>query len=111
MRGMIIMWSGAIENIPSGYVLCDGNNGTPNLKDKFIVGAGNTYAVASTGGAVSHSHTFNAGNHKHDISSGKEISQVSGTLGPTTDNTEVSGTTDTESQLPPYYAIAFIMKT
>ena len=40
--GGIIMWSGSIGSIPSGYVLCDGQNGTPNLKDSFVVGSGNT---------------------------------------------------------------------
>jgi hypothetical protein len=48
--GGIIMWSGSIGSIPSGYVLCDGQNGTPNLKDSFVVGSGNTYAVGNTGG-------------------------------------------------------------
>jgi len=48
--GGIIMWSGSIASIPSGYVLCDGTNGTPNLKDSFVVGSGATYAVGNTGG-------------------------------------------------------------
>ena len=61
--GGIIMWSGATNNIPSGWALCDGNNGTPNLQDKFIVGAGSSYAVAATGGSkdatlVSHTHNL-----------------------------------------------------
>lgn len=43
------MWSGSIGSIPAGYYLCDGQNGTPNLKDRFVVGAGNTYAVGNTG--------------------------------------------------------------
>lgn len=51
--GSIIMWSGAIGSIPAGYVLCDGTNGTPNLKDSFVVGAGNSYSVGSTGGFTS----------------------------------------------------------
>ena len=60
--GMILLWSGAIGSIPSGYYLCDGNNGTPDLRDRFIVGAGNTYAVNATGGSadaitVAHTHT------------------------------------------------------
>jgi hypothetical protein len=38
-KGVIVMWSGAIANIPSGWVLCDGTNGTPDLRDRFIVGA------------------------------------------------------------------------
>lgn len=48
--GGIIMWSGAADAVPQGWVLCDGNNDTPDLRDRFIVGAGNTYAVADTGG-------------------------------------------------------------
>ena len=47
--GSIIMWSGAIGSIPVGYLLCDGTNGTPNLKDSFVVGAGNTYSVGNCG--------------------------------------------------------------
>lgn len=48
-RGVIVMWSG--EKIPQGWALCDGKNGTPNLCDRFIVGAGKTYGVGDTGGA------------------------------------------------------------
>jgi microcystin-dependent protein len=44
------MWSGSIESIPSGWRLCDGTFGTPNLRDRFVVGAGTTYTVGSTGG-------------------------------------------------------------
>ena len=51
--GSIIMWSGSIGSIPAGYYLCDGNNGTPDLRDRFVVGAGNTYAVGNTGGFTS----------------------------------------------------------
>ena len=51
--GGIIIWSGSIANIPSGWALCDGDpeNGTPDLRDRFVVGAGSTYAVDATGGA------------------------------------------------------------
>ena len=48
--GGIIMWSGSVGSVPSGYKLCDGNDGTPDLRDRFIVGAGNNYAVDSTAG-------------------------------------------------------------
>ena len=60
--GGIIMWSGSIASIPSGYYLCDGSNGTPNLKDSFVVGAGNTYSVGNTGGFTS-SATSNVGTY------------------------------------------------
>ncbi len=76
--GGIILWSGSIASIPSGWLLCDGTNGTPNLRDRFVVGAGSTYAVGAVGGsdAVSlitanlpaHSHTFsgNTGGQSND---------------------------------------------
>jgi hypothetical protein len=50
--GGIILWSGSIGSIPAGYVLCNGNNGTPDLRNRFIVGAGSTYAVDATGGSA-----------------------------------------------------------
>lgn len=65
--GIISMWSGAIDNIPQGWALCDGTNGTPDLRDRFIVGAGNEYVTGSTGGTSSvnlaHSHAVNSHNH------------------------------------------------
>jgi len=51
--GGIIIWSGLATAIPSGYALCNGSNGTPNLQDSFVVGAGNSYSVNSGGGFVS----------------------------------------------------------
>lgn len=50
--GFIGMWSGSIATIPSGWYLCDGTNGTPNLTDKFIVGAGASYAAGTSGGSA-----------------------------------------------------------
>jgi len=64
--GMIMKWSGAANAIPAGFVLCNGSNGTPNLQDCFIVGAGNTYAVAQTGGQATASVTTSTnGSHNH----------------------------------------------
>jgi hypothetical protein len=62
LTGMIILWSGSIASIPSGFALCDGTSGTPDLRDRFIVGAGSTYAVDATGGSAdatlpTHTHT------------------------------------------------------
>lgn len=78
MKGVIVMWSGSADNIPEGWALCDGTNGTPDLRDRFIVGAGREYAVGDTGGAKEvtlttaqmpkHSHTGStnsAGAHTH----------------------------------------------
>ena len=52
--GNIIMWSGAIGAIPNGWTLCDGTNGTPDLRDRFVVCAGGIYSVGATGGANGH---------------------------------------------------------
>lgn len=56
--GGIIMWSGSIASIPSGWALCNGSNSTPNLTDKFIIGAGNSYAVGGTAAAINGGSTF-----------------------------------------------------
>jgi microcystin-dependent protein len=68
--GLISMWSGSIGSIPSGWYLCDGSNGTPNLTDRFIIGAGSSYAVNGTGGVSS--VTLTTGNmpaHTHTATS------------------------------------------
>jgi len=134
--GMILLWSGAIGSIPSGYYLCDGTNGTPDLRNKFIVGAGNSYSVNQTGGSadaivVSHTHTatstvtdpghfhtyngtqappFSAGgNAAFSTSSGAATS--TSTTGITVATTNASaGVSGTGANLPPYYALAYIMK-
>jgi hypothetical protein len=51
--GAILVWSGSIATVPSGYTLCNGQNGTPNLQDSFVIGSGNTFSVNATGGFVS----------------------------------------------------------
>jgi hypothetical protein len=160
--GVIVLWSGSIGSIPSGWALCNGTNGTPDLRDRFVVGAGSTYAVDATGGSanaitVSHTHTFSAttasnGAHQHNLAGndvtstggvntrGWETTAVGGaesivltpdgnlvqktasisndiiysagahthTVSGTTDSTGNSGT---NANLPPYYALCYIMKT
>lgn len=120
--GGIIMWSGTAENIPSGWYLCNGENGTPNLQDRFIVGAGSSYAPGNTGGEErhtlswnempAHSHTLNfrTANDKsatwNFVRRGYDtISDVWGNL--TTDN---AGAGWAHENRPPYYALCFIMK-
>ena len=51
--GSIIPWYGQIADIPNGFALCNGSNGTPDLRNRFIVGAGSTYSLSATGGADS----------------------------------------------------------
>ena len=80
--GGIILWSGASNAIPSGWVLCNGSNSTPDLRNRFVVGAGSGYSVGNTGGASSvtlttaqlpaHNHSFSgsgSSSHSHDIAS------------------------------------------
>ena len=111
VSGSIILWSGSIVSIPSGYVLCDGNNGTPDLRDKFIRGAGSSYNPGDTGGQNTHTHTFIGNSHTHQIQTGKDVAQSGASYNATSTGTQVSGTNSVESNQPPYYALAYIMKT
>lgn len=114
--GIITIWSGAISNIPSGWVLCDGNNGTPNLQDRFVVGAGSTYTVDSTGGASTVTLTTSEmPSHSHGYLSDSD-SPVAGTGVSENDNfdngrsTQSAGGGSAHENKPPYYALAYIMK-
>jgi hypothetical protein len=147
--GVITMWSGSIANIPASWYLCNGSNGTPDLRNKFIVGAysdnagvANTTITGSqtlTGGTadaivVSHTHTdsghsHNDAGHTHvathltnlsggstgyegktgtysNIQTGTGYAQIQ--IGYASIST--SGSSGTNQNLPPYYALAFIMK-
>jgi hypothetical protein len=137
--GCILLWSGSIGSIPAGWVLCNGSNGTPDLRDRFIVGAGSTYSVDGTGGSanavvVSHTHTATSAvtdpGHNHTYNtygqlnvgtgSGSDIfatpvtstntgSKVTGVTVATTVDT--AGSSGTNANLPPYYALCYIMKS
>jgi hypothetical protein len=141
--GGIIIWSGSAAAIPAGWLLCNGTSSTPDLRDRFVVGAGSTYAVAATGGsanavAVAHTHTASTnttGAHTHaeyvdgvdqdrvnavgyyvsgtNVGNGNRASTTNtGSAGDhshtvTVDSAGVSGT---NANLPPYYALCYIMK-
>jgi microcystin-dependent protein len=148
--GLISMWSGTIATIPSGWYLCDGTNSTPDLRNKFIIGAyadSGGYAKTTitgsstqTGGTkdaivVSHTHTATSTvtdpGHSHTISPSYQTSINSGQTGrndgsqsqlnsstssATTGITvatsiSTTGSSGTDQNLPPYYALAFIMKS
>lgn len=145
------MWSGTVATIPSGWVLCNGSNGTPDLRNRFIVGvhsdsAGVAYTTITgtntqTGGSkdaivVSHTHTATVSDpgHAHkmrytdisnqqrdtpnlnDSAQGWDLTGFDG-LNTSTVSTGISvsisteGASGTNANLPPYYALAFIMKT
>ena len=164
--GLITMWYGNIGSIPSGWLLCNGSNGTPDLRDRFIVGAGSSYAVSQIGGTaeaivVSHTHTASStssfsgnalGTHSHTATdlghthqymmpsttqqkpagSGQgafigstdtatstgfaNISVVPISAGIPSGNVSTSttisstGSSGANANLPPYYALAYIMK-
>ena len=63
------MWSGASTAIPTGWLLCNGSNNTPDLRDRFIVGAGSSYSVGATGGEATHTLTVEEmPSHNHSAS-------------------------------------------
>ncbi len=145
--GVIVIWSGSTGSIPSGYVICDGTNGTPDLRNSFVLGAGNSYTVGQTGGSkdaivVSHTHTATSNvtdpQHQHltlDQTAGITQNQVVGSggsgitpsygsvqnsnymtgkasTGITVATTNSStGTIGSGANMPPYYALAYIMKS
>lgn len=95
--GTIILWDNG--NIPQGWVLCDGTNGTPDLRNRFILGAANNTELKSSGGVETHSHVFNAsytnyaGSHSHasfngnsEVASSYLISTGGGSKDLATDN-------------------------
>jgi hypothetical protein len=81
-RGAIVMWAGLLTQIPGGWLLCDGTNNTPDLRDRFVVGAGLSYAAFQTGGSLGVSvSTATGGVHAHTglTAVGGSISGVLGT--------------------------------
>ena len=134
--GCILIWSGSTGSIPSGFVLCDGNNGTPDLRNSFVLGAGNSYTVGQTGGStdaivVSHTHTATSvvtdPGHSHNVfntvtlgggrlgsgtTDANSIATSTATTGITVATTNAStGTSGTNANMPPYFALAYIMKS
>lgn len=112
--GTITLWSGSIGSIPAGFLLCDGNNGTPDLRDRFVQGAGGSKAVDVTGGLDDHAHTGTGTGHVH-----QSMVSVNGSgSGPaemwdafsTSSNQSVNINTDTQPNVPPFYALAYIMR-
>jgi len=107
--GMIILWSGSVVSIPAGWHLCDGTLGTPDLREKFILGASVVTPPGTTGGVSGHTHnklvsspstTLPAGT---DIAAGTDFNKIS------TVHTHTV-TILTSSNTPPFYALCYIMK-
>lgn len=80
--GFIGMWSGSASSIPNGWVLCDGTNGTPDLRDRFIVGAGDSYNPGNTGGENSVTLALaHIPSHRHYVSGTTSTATLTGRLG------------------------------
>lgn len=109
MQGMILLWSGSESSIPTGWHLCDGTNGTPDLKAKFIRGSGGAYVPGSTGGYTTHRHYANLGNHDHSIDVGTKVALGTGFDDRVTES-NVDGYTNYNDSRPPFYTLAYIMK-
>ena len=121
--GIIALWSGSSASIPGGWTLCDGSSSTPDLRDRFVVGATSSYAVDATGGSTtSGAHTLTTAEipaHTHDYlqrgatfsktGGSEDYSDEGGTL--TTTSTGGGGSHSHAATLPPYYALCYIMKT
>lgn len=112
--GMICMWSGSAASIPAGWYLCDGNNSTPNLINRFIVAATGTYAPGATGGSATHGHTYSgtsSGISNWNFQTKGSPSYQDESAGNPDHNHTISGSTSTDSVLPPYYALCYVMKS
>ena len=135
--GMVIMWYGDINQVPEGWALCNGSNGTPDLRNRFVVGAGSAYTIGNIGGSAnvtltveqipSHTHTaVEDGTHTHSYTqpsgsyySGEYIqksgsvsstSATTGSSGAHTHTINATGGGTSHENRPPYYALAYIMK-
>jgi len=138
--GGIILWSGTIATIPDGYKLCNGNNGTPDLRNKFILGAYSDNASVAypnvppnnTGGSanaivVTHNHGLTGGSASGTFLTGvtslregrktgstfavDSITTTSASVSYTKPTVNNEGSSGTNANIPPYYALAYIMRT
>lgn len=119
--GTIIMWSGGGSQIPNAWALCDGQNGTPDLRGRFILGSSEDHPIGEIGG--SETHTLSVAEmpaHSHTIRGIETLESVNGgslfaggeNQLSTKDSAETSETGEGSpmSILPPYYVLAYIMK-
>ena len=122
VTGMIMLWYGSVASIPSGWVLCDGNNSTPDLRNRFVVGAGTggNYSPGDTGGANSvtltvaqipaHTHTYERTDVGINVND-RPWPASNNDCDMTTQNTSQTGGGQSHENRPPYYALCYIMKS
>ena len=123
--GCILIWSGAEEELPEGWALCDGQDGRPDLRSRFVLGAGSGYAVGVTGGEESHiltmselprhnhtnsDHYLNFKTGSNGASAGDTTVVVSGTHQYSNKAVGYTGEDAAHNNMPPYYALCYIIK-
>ena len=125
-RGAIIIWSGTVNNIPTGWLLCDGNNGTPDLRARFVLGAvtetGTKYSAGNTGGEEEHILTIDEmPKHSHNYTNpligdgglgggNHYFGEIYMRPSINSDETTEEGSSQAHNNMPPYYALCYIMK-
>jgi hypothetical protein len=120
-QGVIVLWSGAVSAVPAGYAICDGTQGTPDLRDKFVIGAGGAYAKGAVGGSAttgvagSHTHTINAATASLNVTTtkvaaGADVDAITAVTPQGHTHTANLVGDHQHSSLPPYLALAYIMK-
>lgn len=108
-KNIVAIWSGFLGSIPANWQLCDGTNGTPDLRDRFVQGSQGSLAIGDTGGNANHSHSFTSDGHYHGLGLGTGLEFGDDFRSWTTIETD-TGITDIRVNLPKYYALAFIMR-
>lgn len=111
LTGIIVMWHGFLADIPDGWAVCDGNNGTPDLEGRFVKSAEYDATVNTIGGTANHSHPVTGYGHVHDFGAGPGgYADGSKDRDDNTESAEISGITFVRNHEPPFYRLFFIMK-
>ncbi|MBZ0267945.1 T9SS type A sorting domain-containing protein [bacterium] len=111
--GLILMWSGSMASLPADWVPCDGTNGTPDLRNRFIRGTTGAEEPGATGGSTTHNHTVDppptsSSYASNSVAQGAGASNVSGAFHVhTVDVPQFSS--GSGSSIPPYVKLAFVM--
>jgi hypothetical protein len=107
--GMIVIWQGNAGSIPAGYFRCDGNNGTPDLRDRYPFCGDFVQPAGAVSGSFEHSHPFSGFDHYHQFGGGMGLTFGSSHSNQTT-NQSISGSADTEDSTPPSIGLHYVMK-
>lgn len=107
--GQIMLWYGSIATVPSGWHLCSGLMGTPDLRNVFVSGVTESAHVGDSNGTLSHAHGYTGPLHTHTFIADTEV--LAGTdFNDTTEQSRICGMSDPNSHLPNYRSLCYIMK-